>query len=166
MDSVRSENWKKRWKWIARLSHPDKQHPTNERLKVIPQFTEEEFKLAESMDEDGNVAFACAPYGIIQNAIDDWKSLSDEDRANEFLCEQSQQYHEALKRHLDYKPPPSRPVFVSLTTTEIEVEARLICDRMRRFYNNGKTPGVVRNTEKEIAEEEENEMRLYGGVEE
>jgi hypothetical protein len=161
MGSLSGENWKTRWKMIALLSHPDKQQPTNKRRKDIPQFDAKEFELAETTDDDGNVLFACAPYGIIQNAIDRWKSLSVEERTNEFLCEKSQQYREALKRHLEYTPPPPRPVFESLTATEIEAEARLMCDRMRRFYNNGKTPGVTRLTEHQIAEKEEKE-RLDG----
>ena len=140
---------------MALLGHKDRQLPTNERLKTIPQFSAEEFELAESMDSDGNVtSAACAPFTVIQSAIEHWKSLSECEREEEFFCERSEVYRLELKCHLDYQTPPPRPMFTRLTATEIETEARSICDRMRRFYNKGKTPHVSRITEEQIAEKE------------
>ncbi|ORY40551.1 hypothetical protein BCR33DRAFT_768112, partial [Rhizoclosmatium globosum] len=156
--------WKKRWMHITLLGHQDRQQPTNERLKAIPQFSAEEFELAESMDDHGNVtAVAYVPYTVIQNAIEHWRSLNESEREEEFFCKMSEVYRLELKRHLEHQTPP-RPMFKSLTPTEIEMEARSICDRMRRFYSKGKTPQVSRITEKQIVEKVMEEANLDGVV--
>ncbi|KAI9326859.1 hypothetical protein BDR26DRAFT_924176 [Obelidium mucronatum] len=144
--------WKARWKHIALLAHSDRQLPTNERLKSIPQFSPEECEIPQSVDDDGNVvATAGSPSAVILGAVEHWRALSPIERRSEFWSLSALSYIDDLKEYLDFPEPPPLPVFHAMNDEEVEREARVICDRMRRFYNGRKTPGVIRLTEQQIA---------------